>query len=828
MEGMSMRDLASIHSLIGNLENGYIPHLAEKFRQRVEGVRNSRNIHPIIQNFKGKWSDVLSKAKAGIKNKFQGESTSSMRERIRMNPTTYIDQSLRNFKNTQFYDSTFRQLSSAYAAFDSDFKTVLEKLLKAESRLKNQFESRSKMMMIAIQEEFESNPGAKVNSAKAWVDDTIADNYSIYTAEAKKKLQEIFDSISTDGELDLKKADKSLTSEEKAARKAIGEINSYLTPIADWTATVIRGNRVPIHENYIHLPKKVKGEKSVKYDPQTMGGPLNPSTKSGALTERTGKTHAISFDILENVLSGAKKTLMDYHMTPVVKEMNETFSHLQSIAKTEGETDAAIQMSKVYKEALTNVIGTTMMEQSASEAVLNEVVRKGYQSILSGAGKAVSELGTNSAFAGIFKLNSTIEGIGILSRLKSDKAASIVKNVRSSHVSRLYNTSGMDSRHVDFGGYSTKKLAKTTGVDEGVISRMMNIAKDNKYYRFIDDIQTSLMSSPDQMVSRPIWMGVFNENFKKLAKKDPDFDKIAANDQDYMEEFYNVIEKSRSEADDVVTEAVASSNPFDGILKNTQAPSRNAIANYLNTFNSFMTRFPIYEYNSAVRGINSLMGNGKMSRADGAKLLMALSTRLMMYDLMTKTVLGFLYQKIAGLFSDQEEEEKEPIENILARPFISSMVMLILNRNMSNVAKAPINYAVELVNKEFGEGITYSGEYDGFSRSVTFPILPVEKQPGSKSTPLTLIENTSASMSPMIKTTFRGLTVGERALTSKTEEARERNINELLTRIPFEVAGNLGYIPAYKDLRKVMLDYWYNAKEEDEKEKAKVRKFGQK
>jgi len=296
--GLSMSDLSSIHALIGNLENNYVPHLAEKYRQRIEGNRNAKRINPIIQGFKGKWSDILSRTKAGIKNKFFSDQTTSMRERIRMNPLAYIDQALRNFKNTEFYDSTFRKLASSYAAFDSDFKTVLEKLLKAESGLKNQFESRSKLMMMAIQEEFESNPDAKVHSAKDWLDATISDKQSIYTAEAKIKLQEIFDANSTNVEFDLSKAEKSLSKEEQAARKAIEEINTYLTPIADWTATVIRGNRVPIHEKYIHLPRKVKGGTPTNFDPKTMGGPLNPSTKSGALIERTGKTLAFSvFDV---------------------------------------------------------------------------------------------------------------------------------------------------------------------------------------------------------------------------------------------------------------------------------------------------------------------------------------------------------------------------------------------------------------------------------------------------------------------------------------------------------------------------------------------------
>jgi len=73
---------------------------------------------------------------------------------------------------------------------------------------------------------------------------------------------------------------------------------------------------------------------------------------------------------------------------------------------------------------------------------------------------------------------------------------------------------------------------------------------------------------------------------------------------------------------------------------------------------------------------------------------------------------------------------------------------------------------------------------------------------------------------PMAKTIFRGSTLAGRTVKSKKEETRERNMNELLTRIPFEVVGNLGIIPAYKDLRKIYLKSLFNDRDKKDNKKS--------
>ena len=57
----------------------------------------------------------------------------------------------------------------------------------------------------------------------------------------------------------------------------------------------------------------------------------------------------------------------------------------------------------------------------------------------------------------------------------------------------------------------------------------------------------------------------------------------------------------------------------------------------------------------------------------------------------------------------------------------------------------------------------------------------------------------------------------------KTPEARERQLNEQLIRMPLEIAGNLGLIPIYKDVRKVAIQEIYKDLRKAKKSKFKKR-----
>ena len=60
-------------------------------------------------------------------------------------------------------------------------------------------------------------------------------------------------------------------------------------------------------------------------------------------------------------------------------------------------------------------------------------------------------------------------------------------------------------------------------------------------------------------------------------------------------------------------------------------------------------------------------------------------------------------------------------------------------------------------------------------------------------------------LSPLAKTVSRTGKAGTRAITSKTPETRQKYKDELQNRLIIEGLGNLGYVPFYKDIRRMIV-----------------------
>ena len=67
----------------------------------------------------------------------------------------------------------------------------------------------------------------------------------------------------------------------------------------------------------------------------------------------------------------------------------------------------------------------------------------------------------------------------------------------------------------------------------------------------------------------------------------------------------------------------------------------------------------------------------------------------------------------------------------------------------------------------------------------------------------------------MIGTMQRTLEVAARD--PKTQAAQERRLRELSTRTPLEILGNTGYIPLYRDVRKIVMEYLYKDMRKEKK-----------
>ena len=213
----------------------------------------------------------------------------------------------------------------------------------------------------------------------------------------------------------------------------------------------------------------------------------------------------------------------------------------------------------------------------------------------------------------------------------------------------------------------------------------------------------------------------------------------------------------------------------------------------------YMTRFRVFEYYSALRGIQALMGRSDITRLQGAALLSATVLRMAMYKLAMDAAINMVYQAL-GIDDDEDELDRYDV----SRQGLGAVVTLALGRGFGNLAQMPINYGVEYLNKEYGEGITREGEYNRYKDGVVYSKIPADPKSDDDIVADAVISSLG-SYTPFAKTIARAGVLLTRGATSKKEETREKNMGEFYERIPFEVAGNLGVIPSYRDFRSIYL-----------------------
>ena len=835
-------DLKNVLKLIDNINNGYLPHYTQLMVEKMNSTNKAKPLGNSVDKSKlPTFSYLYSKAKSLLTKK------DAVLEMIRRNPLFYIDQVLGDFKTKDVYNSVLEMAAEGEANFTSEFKKVKEKLTKAQNEVAKSFslnpnktlKSSFKMMTYAIQLEYESNLGNKeVNPASEYLKATIKhikDGKSQFQDKDAQVLQDIYDEfVGADGNIDNEKLYNSFNKAEKNAIKTVREVNESLTEKAEYTSAIIRGQKINPLTNYIHL--------NVLHDSQPTdisSGPafindynnsMRPSTKAKSLIERTGKVSPLNFDIFSSAERGAKFVLMDYNLTEPIrtarKTINKTVSDLEKNGKMSDKNRKVINaINQAVEEAIDNLLLNSYTSTSVVDDAVNYISKQGYRGVLAGTGRFMAEFLSNVGFIIISDPNTFTEGLKHTKLLMSPEAPQVMQNVNSKETNRIFPSDMLSGRLID-----TSVLNQSTGV-RGAKSKNSALNKleqiwnltGKKYKNAVELTADALISTPDKAVMRPIWFGSFANQFEKITGKKVDFKKIAENDSDYMEQNREAIDKAKNIADERSVITGASSNAFSGILKGTSKANHGATVKGFNNFNNFMTRFLIYEYVTARTGIYAAMGNGSLSRRQGAALLGAVTTRMTVYSLLVKALGGGLI----GLLDD-EEEKKKSIEKQLGQALASTFTSMLLGRDFGNATKTLMNYGVEAVNEKYLDFLR-DGEYDPYKDQIQYQNFGNdEKKKGISD----FILKMGGSFGPALNTAdliVRKYSEPEK----KKEDAIERSEKEKNVRIPLEVLGNLGFIPLYKDIRKSVLKDIYKGledaneqseikAEEREKEKEKL------
>jgi len=217
--------------------------------------------------------------------------------------------------------------------------------------------------------------------------------------------------------------------------------------------------------------------------------------------------------------------------------------------------------------------------------------------------------------------------------------------------------------------------------------------------------------------------------------------------------------------------------------------------------NSFMARFSLFEFGTARNAIFALFNKGDLSKAEAAGLLAGITFRMSAY----MTAYSMLSSVLDEELFDAKDDKDEDIEDVMARQIVGAMISLLARQSLGNIPMLPINfYLEESVNRDLLKGLRGGEEYDKYKHSIVFSQVGVEDLK-KKSLEEIFVDSFSGPYGPVINTLSRLLKVGVSSQTAKKPETRQKAMDEIENRLLLEVLGNLGLVPFYKDVRRVII-----------------------
>ena len=512
VESLNITQLNNLLRVIGNINNGYLPHFAQLMVERLTAINNSKTLNTAVSEAKPlPLTTVYTKLKSLVtgKDKFV--------ELIRRNPLFYIDQVFGNFKTKAIYNAIFERAAEAQAMFKRSVNELNNKLEAAEDAVAKSFKyngnkttmSKYKMMTFMVQLEYNSNPNNDtVNPAAKYLKKTIKhirNGKTSFSERDANMLEDILDNFTDEnGEIDNEKLYNSFNQAEKNAIKTVQDINAGMREKALYTAAVIRGDKIHPLNNYIHLnvlhehrpDEAVSGVAFI----DSYNNSLRSSTKAKSLIARTGKVAPINFDVFASANRGARYVLMDYYLTEPIrtarKTINETSSLLQEEKATRQQRDIFNAIDRAFEEAVDNLLISNFTDSSFGDKVVEFISKQGYRAVLASIPRFIGELSSNISFAIIAAPKDFKAGVGYRGVVLSADASRIMGNVGSKQTNRLFPHDTLSGRLVDTSILEQASGVKGSRAKNDVANKIQQIYNLSlkKYQNVVELMADSLLS----------------------------------------------------------------------------------------------------------------------------------------------------------------------------------------------------------------------------------------------------------------------------------------------------------------------------------------------
>jgi hypothetical protein len=837
-------DFSKLKLLLGireNIKAGIVTNEAMLMATAVAQNRNVNTLSEVVGKVTGpKILNGVTRTISRIKGAITGKS--GVLEAIRSTPLEFIDDVIGNFNNKTIYNLTFGILGSPKGRLDARLADLsakadaAEKLLQSAGRTDNAVvEAKYKIMALQLQREFDSNPGSpSVAPAIEFIDATlraISRKESSLTNSDARILEEVRSQIKANGIVGL---ENSLTENDKKAMKLIDEINAAQASEALFTSSVIRGARVNIINNYVHhaVLSKNQSLEAESLINKLLGRGVNgkPSTKAGTLNERTPGAKAIMFDPVSASMRGARETLTDFYMTPAIREVTGSLNKLKDRVfddpnSTKEQKDIAQALVESVEEALEITFQNHFSSDTNFEALVKAIQKLGYQTTLASIPRAIAELSSNMSFAILSDPKTTTDALKHTKFAFSSDMLGFLEKIGSAESTRLAGTQTLTGKYAEGGfasgyGRTSKSAASSKIMDYASFITRMSIGK---LYRVADVTSDLLISTPDKVVSKAYYVADFVNNFESetgIKLTESDLRKIADGTSEYLSpEYETSLQKARQKADSDIVRMAASGNSFNTILKNVPRKKDAAMMSAYRAINSFMSRFYLTEYGTLRSAVIALFKSGQIDKKAATAIIAASVTRMSMY-VVAYSLLSSIFDSIIGdaLDLEGEEEDDEDLMTKAKRSIVGTGVGVLSRRTLGNIGYTPVAYAIEQLNADLGEDFGLrDDEYDPFKNSLVYSKVS-ESDLKTKSPYEVLGKAFAGPYAPALSTIARTATLYGRATKEGSKpETQKRAMNELESRMALEAVGNLGLIPLYKDVRRIMMSDFY-ARNYDKKE----------
>lgn len=832
-----VRKLNQLELIKKNINAGFVPAAANDIINTIETRKDTKSVVPKVEKISTKGlQGGLRKSFFNIGRALGLIKTGNFFEAVfKSNPKTVFDDLMGNANDTTIFEKLIRPLAAAFSQYDVQRSNVLkesiekiEKLIafdgnKRIERSQNEIiKDKMKIMTYLLQLEHESNPIESNQEqnltppALAFIEETI--NYYIENSPAEadvtvEMLQEIKKEFTVNGKIDLGKLKNSFSTN---INKAVDEYRKAFDNLADKTdfvSAVLRRNKVNLFNNYVkHVVLYNPSDKEAVYNAQRDKFTQKASAKSGSIEERIPGAKALSFDPSYALMKATDDILLDFNMTNEIRKFR---MKINSLKKTEGLTplqqQAVIALERSMEKALASTFDSINSDPSATTTLINEIRRIGYEAALVSAPRAVAELSSNFLFAISANPDATLDGIKNYGGVVKENGTMLnfLSNIGSTEATKLANVDEITGKLTDDLGVDkyVSKSGKAAPQLKSILLQINNYGP-KQLRNFTAELSNKILSYPDQMIGRPLYLGEFVRVFEqeteiRLTEDDiRDMAKGPGESKYLSQEYAEAINKAAIAADKQAIMSTTSRNPILAIEKFKRKKDAGAFQEIYREANAFMSNFFAFEYTTARTAVNALFNEGAISEKQALGLLLGITLRMSMYQIIYKV----LSDNVDQAFREKDDDDIDEVQELVdetKRSLTGSILTLLTRQTMGNVPFAAIAYGLERFNENNLGGLRSDEEYDSFKHSIVYSQLG-KKDLESENLMTNLATLFAGPYGTILRRAERNFELAQRTQTRKTESAKQRAEDELTANMLLDISGNAGLLPFYKDVRRII------------------------